>query len=414
MRAINRVRAGLAVLAASASAVAFVAGVPPAQAASTPGSVDATFGNSGSTVTDLGLNPAGSPIQAVPTAAVVLANGDILVAGNFGVVRFLADGSLDKAFGSNGLAAVGFQGNSGIGPEGVAVQPDGKVIWAGGNAITPSPGQDSTTFAVERFRANGTPDPTFGNGGMVSTDFPTQGQGLETAQAVVVQPNGKILVGGFTLVSAYRSSTESTALVRYNSDGTVDPTFGNGGQVVSAPGGVRTIGLDSAGNIFVLPGEAEFSPTGHRAAAVTASPIIASSAGGPNLFLANGQTLQGGSVFVIRHDNDAVVRRFNANGALDTSFANPAIDYNGQEFAGSAGVSGLAVQPNGQILLGGGLARVNGNGTVDTAFANGGSELTTFPSLCLLQLPNGRAMSVGYVSNTTTGGTDLTLTRFFE
>jgi hypothetical protein len=94
-----------------------------AVAASTPGSLDPTFGTGGKMLTDLGVG------AGVPSDAVLQANGDIVVSGGFGVARYLPTGKLDTTFGTGGLASAGFVG--GESGTGVALQPDGKIIWAG-------------------------------------------------------------------------------------------------------------------------------------------------------------------------------------------------------------------------------------------------------------------------------------------
>ena len=94
-----------------------------AAAASTPGSLDPTFGNGGKVLTDLGVG------AGVPSDAVLQPNGDIVVSGGFGVARYLPTGKLDTTFGTGGLASTGFVG--GESGTGVALQPDGKIIWVG-------------------------------------------------------------------------------------------------------------------------------------------------------------------------------------------------------------------------------------------------------------------------------------------
>jgi uncharacterized delta-60 repeat protein len=203
---------------------------------------------------------------------------------------------------------------------------------------------------------------------------------------------------------------------------------------------VEALGLDAAGDIFTLgrftlPGEDEFSPAGVQDAHVAAAPITTSSpsslddVNGLLAFLPTGQTLAGGSVFVSgsarSQDDDAQVQRLNADGTVDATFASPPIDYNGQEgqFI-HFGVDSLAVQPDGKILLGGGvsLARVNPDGTLDTTFGTGGAELAvpaTLPVLLanaalLAVLPNGEFLAIGAGTNPTTGSTELILTRYFQ
>jgi uncharacterized delta-60 repeat protein len=201
--------------------------------------------------------------------------------------------------------------------------------------------------------------------------------------------------------------------------------FGSGGKTLRSPGGARTIGLDAAGHIFVLPAEAEFSPTGQADPAVTPAPITTSSQGGPDVFLSSGQSLQGRSVGVVKHDTDAQVQRFNAGGSLDTGFASPFIDYTGMEGSAADGAAAVAVQSNGQALVGGahflatsvfGLARLTTNGNLDPTFGNGGM-LTTFLQgnegvAALLVQPDGKIVAVGYSENNATGVVDVALVRY--
>src|ERR1700730_3318196 len=94
-----------------------------AAAATTPGSLDPAFGNGGKGLTNLG-------VQGLPSDAVLHSNGDIVVSGSFGIVRYLPSGQLDHTFGRGGLAQTSFT-DFGFGPTGVAVQPDGKIVWVG-------------------------------------------------------------------------------------------------------------------------------------------------------------------------------------------------------------------------------------------------------------------------------------------
>jgi uncharacterized delta-60 repeat protein len=432
----DRLMARLALAAAAGVLALGVAGVPAAHAAGTGGSIDTSFGNQGTAITDLGVDAAGNPRLGTPSAVALLPNGDLLVGGELGVVRLLPTGALDTSFGSAGYAPAGFPvGGSEL--PGLAVQPDGKILWLGGTSIpNPPAGTDSTNFAVERFNANGTPDTTFGHGGVATTDIPNDNLGLEEAQTAVVQPDGKIVVGGFVSVSGRRGHDDA-ALVRYDSNGSLDSSFGSGGMVVSDPGNVRAIALDAAGDIFVVPTETEFSPAGHKDARVSASPITTStpSALGPGVsvpdgafvFLPTGQTLSGSSVTNPNDikDIDAQVQRLNADGSIDPTFASPPIDFNGQEGGRSSlSVDSLAVQPDGKILIGGGpgLARVNADGTLDTTFANGGAEpgvgstLPVFLPTSALQvvLPHAKFLAIGAASNSTTAALELTLTPYFQ
>ena len=320
-----------------------------AQAA--PGSLDPTFGNGGKV-----LSPGGGA-----TDAILQSNGDIVVSTGSGVARFLPTGQLDATFGSGGLASAGFVGGEGL--QGVALQPDGKIIWVGS--------QNTPGF------------PAFG--------------------------------------------TFSFALARFNANGTLDTSFGAGGTVLSSslPNGITALGLDAAGNIFTLPVRAEFSPTGQADAGVTPAPITASSRGGSSAFLPSGQFVQATGVTVAKHDVDVQVQRFNADGSLAS--ASPAFDYSGAAGLDQAidGAGAVAVQANGQAVAGGahflstspfGLARVNPDGTLDTGFGSGGVLTTTFNGNeaveAVLTQPDGKIIAAGFSEDNTTGQSFIALARY--
>lgn len=192
------------------------------------GSLDTTFGKSGRVTTSIGTNPCtGDPVSVYSIGdAILQPNGDIVVLASnqvsFVLVRYLPTGALDKTFGGTGIVTTPFNTDALVLPYSLALQSDGKIVAAGGG---------TGYFAVERLNTNGTLDSTFGTGGQVLTEFTT---GMEaTAHAVLVQPNGKILVAGVDTISGYHGGSTFPALARYNSNGTLDGTFGSGGTVVA-------------------------------------------------------------------------------------------------------------------------------------------------------------------------------------
>jgi uncharacterized delta-60 repeat protein len=390
-----------------------------AAAASTPGSLDPTFGNGGKVLTDLGVG------AGVPSDAVLQPNGDIVISGGFGVARYLPTGKLDTTFGTGGLASTGFAG--GESGTGVALQPDGKIIWVGSQGNPSFPAGGTFSFAVARFTANGTLDTSFGTGGQASVEFfapPMQGA-QEFARAVLVQPDGKILVAGSARQGQIRFAPIQGALARFNANGTLDTSFGTGGKILSSSGGITALGLDAAGNIFTLPTRAEFSPTGQADTGVTPAAITASSHGGSSIFLPSGQFVQANTIGVAKHDVDVQVQRFNADGSIAS--ASPAFDYSGaaglDQAIDSAGA--VAVQANGQAVAGGahflstspfGLARVNPDGTLDAGFGSGGVLTTTFNGdeavgAVVIQ-PDGKIIAAGFSENNTTGHVFIALARY--
>jgi len=405
--------------AALALSLALGPGSAAPAAAGTAGSLDPAFGHNGVVLTNLGLNAAGSQIQAVPSAATLLGNGDIVVGGNFGLVRYLPNGTLDTSFGVRGLAALPPNGISTFRP-GLAVQPDGKYVWAG---EATAPNGTNGAFAVVRFNANGTVDQGFGQNGMATTAFANSN--VQGADTVLVQPDGKILLGGEVLTNINHAPADG-ALARFNADGTLDQGFGHGGQVLStgAVGNIAALGLDAAGDIFVLPAHAEFSPAG-QPQGVTPAAIAASSHGPGATFLANGGYVLATAVAVTRHDTDVQVRRFNADGSV--AAASPAFDYSGAAGLDQArdSVNGVAVQPDGKIVVGGahflatspvGLARVNADGSLDAAFGAGGTVTTTIQGneaiAALLVQPDGKIVAAGFSENNSTGVADVLVARY--
>lgn len=183
------------------------------------GSVDPDFGSAGVAIADFSEDAYGRSIALQP-------DGKILVAGSvgpdFGLARFNSDGSLDLTFSGDGMLTMDFQGFVDFG-QALAVQGDGNIVLAGtaSNGVT-------NDFALARFTANGDLDTSFGTGGLVTTDFGDQNVG----SAIAIQPDGKILVGGWAFVEG----TSNFALARYKTDGRLDQTFGTGGKLTTAIG----------------------------------------------------------------------------------------------------------------------------------------------------------------------------------
>jgi uncharacterized delta-60 repeat protein len=133
-----------------------------------------------------------------------------------------AAGDLDPSFGSGGKTTADFGGKDCSGSA-LAIQADGKLIEVG----TVSNATSATTdFAVVRFNTDGTPDSSFGSGGMVMTDFNTTN---DAGTAVALQADGRILVAGNTRDDSNNQSFD-IALARYNANGSLDSSFGVGAR----------------------------------------------------------------------------------------------------------------------------------------------------------------------------------------
>jgi uncharacterized delta-60 repeat protein len=213
------------------------------------GTLDNTFGTGGIRTVDFGS----SNDQAYSVA--VQADGKILVAGysdkagtnDFAVVRLKSDGTLDNTFGTGGIRTVDF-GSSNDQAYSVAVQADGKILVAGSsiNGV-------NSDFAVVRLNSDGTLNNTFGNGGKLTTDIVSRN---DRGKSLTVQTDGKILVAGFSDAWA----NNDFAVVRLNSDGTLDDTFGNGGKLTT---NVSYNGLDDTGHSVAVQDDGKILVVGH-------------------------------------------------------------------------------------------------------------------------------------------------------
>ncbi|MFI5987851.1 hypothetical protein ACIBEA_44250, partial [Streptomyces sp. NPDC051555] len=162
------------------------------------------------------------PADAQAFAVAVQPDGRVVTAGTvhqrFALARQRTDGHLDAGFGDNGTAEMGFGAESMA--SALVLQPDGRIL-AGGYT---DDGTGNTHFALARFHTDGTPDETFGNAGKTTTHFAdTPDQTNDQINSLALQPDGKILAGGYT-----DDGTGNThfALARFHTDGTPDETFG--------------------------------------------------------------------------------------------------------------------------------------------------------------------------------------------
>ena len=355
------------------------------------GTLDTTFGRGGKVRTDFpGLAAVPSSVVIQPDGKIVVAGGAFPLftfAGNFEVVRYNPNGSLDRSFGNGGIVTTTF-------PEGsyasdVALAPDGKIIAAGTVFVDFIPGESSNTdFALARYNPDGSPDTTFGNGGQVSTDF----VGLEDdAFSVLIQPDGKIVAVG----SANNPATYyDFAAVRYLSNGTIDTTFGVAGKVST----------DFGDQNFDRARSAVLQPNG----SIVAAGFAISQNGGVQNF---------------------AVARYTSSGILDTTFSGDGktqIDFG--DCCQSA--NKVLLQSDGKIVTVGYantedsdsdflLARLNPRGSLDASFGVGGKVRTSFGDLnggangAALQ-SDGKIVAVGFQATFSNQWANFALARYLS
>ena len=313
--------------------------------------LDNSFGANGIVTNQFSTTPSAE----IANAAVMQADGKLVyvgrdfVDGTIFVLRTTVAGALDTSFN-----AIGYQKLSGVTrPESVVIQPDGKIVVAGG-------------YQVQRFNSDGSKDLTFGGSGIKNLII----NGVTThVKSVVVQSDGKILLVGNARNS---SGNNDFSIIRLNSDANYDTTFGSGGLSIFDIGSLADeafgIAVQTDGKIIVT-GQTTVAATGYDFATI----------------------------------------RLNINGALDTSFATSGISivaFSAQDYGRS-----IDIQADGKILVvGGGTAgklyviRYNTNGTLDTSFDGDGklqtmTNFTTSNSLtgANINRPNIKYLSFGKI-----------------
>ena len=353
------------------------------------GDLDPTFGTAGMVTTDINRS------TDIAQAVAVQADGKLVVVGqtykhndfsgeDFVVTRYNTDGTLDNSFGSGGRVRTDFPGLAAV-PSSVVIQPNGKIVVAGGAfPLFTFLGN----FEVVRYNPNGSLDTSFGNGGIVTTNFPEGSY----ASSVALQADGKIIAAGTVFVDFIIGEPSNTdfALARYNSDGTLDTSFGSGGQVSTDFFGME----DDAFSVLIQP---------------DGKIVAVGSANNPATY----------------YDFAAV--RYLSNGTIDTTFGvagKVSTDFGDQNFdrAHSA-----ALQPDGRIVAAGfaisqnggvqnfAVARYTSNGLLDTTFSRDGITQIDFGNCCqsayqVLLQSDGKIITVGY-ANTEDSDSDFLLAR---
>ena len=341
------------------------------------GSLDRSYGGRGT------YNPTPTHLGAA-----VQPNGWILVAGtsaeNFDITRYNPAGQFGPT--ADVSRNTDFGGNDGA--RAVALQADGMFVVAGVSVLSTT--ANTSRFAVARYRANGQPDTSFGTDGKTGTDF---GFNVNDANGVWVQADGKVVVVGTTADSRSRF-----AVARFNVNGTLDPTFGTGGKVVTDFTGpvnnsARGVAVQADGKLLVvgptssalnMVGEfvlARYLTTGALDPAFGTGGRVTTGFDDPSQALAvvvqpDGKIVAAGSA-----GTNMAVARYLADGSPDAGFGNRgklAFPFPIGVIGGTAVAYGLALQADGKLVAAGGcglnpvLARLNPDGSFDTTFGTGG------------------------------------------
>ena len=212
------------------------------------GSLDTDFSSDGIVTTEIGSSHDFGRSIVLQSDGKILVGGDSEISGNrdFAVVRYDTDGSLDTDFSSDGKLTTSIGSADEYGRS-VIVQSDGKILLAGS-----TDSGSNTDFAVVRYDTDGSLDTDFSSDGIVTTEI---GNGNDYSESVVLQASGKIIVSGYADMDASASTDYDVAVVRYNTDGSLDTDFDSDGIVTTDIGNGHEYGYDAAimndGNIVV-------------------------------------------------------------------------------------------------------------------------------------------------------------------
>lgn len=296
----------------------------------TSGSLDSTFGQSGK-VTTAGASSEDRAMSVVvePGGKVVIAGSSIRSSTSYdtALVKYNIEGHLDTSFGSGGIAI-----HSLLGTEdralGLVRRSDGKFVTGGYGYVS-----GNYDYLVARFNTDGSLDTSFGTGGKTTTAV---GTSHDYGFAISQFPNGRLVMGGYSYDST--ASRYNMAVVKYLEDGAVDSAFGTAGKATVSVGSGSSYCfavLIVAGNRIVCVGHASVA------------------------------------------GSDIAVVKFNSDGSLDTSFGSSGkvtIDINSSTDYGY----GAAVQSDGKILITGSAGfggrsyfaavRLNTDGSLDSSF----------------------------------------------
>ena len=265
------------------------------------GTIDNNFGTTGFRIIDINTYSTATCVKIQSDNKILVGGSNTIINPNFGLTRLMPNGDLDTSFATNGMTQT-INGTIGLNSEIYAmdIQPDGKILCSGkfyeiNNTFD--------NFCTVRYNNNGTIDSTFGTNGMVLTAVDIGG---DVIYSQLIQPDGKILLAGYSSDGAHFYMP----IMRLNSDGSLDTSFGNDGLVSQ----------DISGISYPICKKIILQPDG--------------------------------KIVAVGYGYQSFIARFNSNGSLDTTFNNTG--FNVCDFNPSPLINGVFnsvfLLPNGKLL----------------------------------------------------------------
>ena len=384
-----------------------------------PGYLDTAFGaGTGKVITPMGSGFDSAAALALQSDGKIIVFGSCSSNSAFCVTRHLPNGTLDTSFNSTGKAITPI-GSHDDSARALALQPDGKIVVAGTCLNGPV-----YNFCLARYLPNGALDTSFNGNGKF---FSVVGSGGSFAHALALQPDGKIIVAGYCY-----NGTADFCLARYLSSGAPDTSFGNAGSVITAIGSdadfAEALALQPDGKI-VVAGHcrsnintqdfcvARYLPTGALDASFNTTGTVVTTVGSSDDLVhaialqPDGKIVVAGTCLVVS-GYDFCLARYLLSGALDTSF-NATGKVTSAIGSDSDDANVLALQPDGKIVVAGVcyngsadfcVARYLPSGAPDTSFGNAGSVITAIGpdadhARALTLQPDGKIVAAGHCWN---------------
>ena len=374
---------------------------------------DIGFDYDGTTQTDVNFNS-----DDYAQAIAIQPDGKLVIAGftfrsdsfyDFSIVRLNENGSLDPTFGDGGKSITDI-GSLSEEAYAVAIQADGKIVVAG---YSWNGSSNRSDFAVVRYNPDGSLDTTFDGDGVAVTPVSTWD---DYAYGAVIQPDGKIVVAGY--------GNNDFAIVRYNSDGSLDTTFDGDGKVLTniSADTAYAVALQSDGKIVAVGSSdnnfavVRYGLDGSLDATFDGDGWLITDLGGTD----SGQAvaIQSDDKIIVAgrtqiSANDFAVARYNADGSLDTTFDGDGKIVTSFSDSHDSGES-LALQPDGKVVVAGevwwssdsidfALVRYNVDGSLDSTFDSDGKATTDISSYDRGQAvsvqSDGKIVAAGWVSH---------------
>lgn len=391
--------------------------------------LDSTFGTNGIVITDIAGGNEWVYSLAIQSDGKIIAAG-IINSGDLVVGRFNSNGTIDNTFGTSGFQTILTNTSSSSNTD-VTIQSDGKIVVAG-----PFRNGSNNDFGVFRLNTNGSMDNTFGSGGIQTTDI---GNTNDAARALILQSDGKIIVAGQTSTGSPTST--NSVLVKYNTNGTLDNTFGTNGILihdvsVGQEDFFIDIALQSNGKIVAAGSSNNGSNADYCAIRYNIDGTLDNTFGINGVVAVDNNnrpnnckalTLQSDGKLILTGDHssttsyDYMTVRLNTDGTLDNTFANTGIVISA--FASSSHNErgwDLVVQPSGKIVIAGeyrdwaNVVRYNTDGSLDATFGTGGNVTLDVPgsfdkARAIVLQADGKILVGG---NTFNSNNDFMLARF--